>query len=403
MKKENSYFGLMESLGKDRQTAPESILLDGLRKLNVQICDNLIPFMDLFPYFSTIEAVETFQNKMLSNELSRVMEQDTPCLTFVQEHQYVSPDYIPRCVSNKLILDPGIFQIVSSDVFVFKNIERTHMNALILPNISRFIFINEESEWKNMCNTSDEPMHLVVKDGEDYVLEETNGVTDVILQNCKRRRKESDAYISEHEFTSRLLSSIRSSKLKGALVCDKAGSGKTWLMKSVSKQLATRAKKNVVFFIHIHEIFSELRNRNKLLNESESLEIVLNYSCESKLTSFLLQRYAMINNIEITFFMDGFEKLHAGPDLFCIEFLRSLNSFKNVQLIISSRPNMRSFLEQSFKIVSYDIMPLGTKLQIPIVITQPCEKFSGGDRAKVSQESEWYGAVRKLFQFQVNL
>lgn len=393
--KVNGYVGLLDGFRANGQTTPENILLSGLCKLHVEIFGTSLPIMDMFPYFSTSNAVETLQNQEIISELSRVMELDEPCLTFNQEIPELCPDYIPRCVSNKLKLDPAIFQTNVPDVFVFKDMDKRELNPSIPQNSSRFIFDNYKTDrnWKRLCDSAEGPIHLVAKEGEDYVLLESNGVTNAILKNSTRSRRETNAYVSENTLASRLMSS----SLKGALVCDIAGSGKTCLMKSLGRQLADGAQRNVVFFIQLPVFFKQLLDQDELPDETESLSFALNYSCKSRLASHFLERYAALNNIAITFFLDGFEKFDRGLE-HCIAFLTSLNSFQNVQVVVSSRINMRDFLERTFKIVSHDIMPFGVQPQTPEVVAQPCDKFFGTGRlteghGEDSKQSKRYGTL----------
>lgn len=76
---------------------------------------------------------------------------------------------------------------------------------------------------------------------------------------------------------------------------------------------------------------------------------------------------------------DGFDEIRDANVNRTNDFLRRLNELDNVRLLISSRPHMRSHLEQTFGVIAYDILPFTLEDQIKAMVGHWLNKWPAGD------------------------
>lgn len=105
--------------------------------------------------------------------------------------------YIPRSICNRILLDPELFRKDCTDVFVFNGIERNNLVVLVDPHVTRssstqrskvtcrHIYLDDEKDWDDILLHCKAPTHLVLKMDQDYVLQRTTRVTEIIRSHSK--------------------------------------------------------------------------------------------------------------------------------------------------------------------------------------------------------------------------
>lgn len=287
--------------------------------------------------------------------------------------------YIPRLISNRLLVDPGLFTEDCVDVFVFKGVARKALVELVHPHItrssstqlnlvsSRHIYLDDDEDWDDMILAAKVPIHMVLKEGEHFVLLRTTQVTDVLRSHSTNNKSTNkDAYISEEQLAIQVLSE---SKFNGALICDVPGMGKTWLMENLSRILQGMSVNLLVLFIQLSSFSKSLRDDNGVPFQTDPIKHVFKsvYSSTrfpSTLLHTLLEQQCRGSSISLVVLLDGFDEIRDDYVDRTTKFIQKLNNKQNIRVIISSRPHMRRHLEQTFGIVSYDMLPFAIEDQV---------------------------------------
>lgn len=163
----------------------------------------------------------------------------------------------------------------------------------------------------------------------------------------------------------------------GALVCDVPGMGKTWLMESLAIKYGATNENEIVMFLGLSKLSKVLSSQHNYLPFENALLFAIQQATKSKLVQFILLSPVVSN--KITFFLDGFDEII--PDLVenTTKYLKDLRKSSRVRLVISSRPHMREHLEKTFKLISYDILPLTREEQINSLFHRWQSKFQVED------------------------
>lgn len=353
-----------------------------LSRLYVRISRNTKPLSELFPNFTHADALDLLCNKDISLELEEIIKKKA-VLEFSENLTEPDQLYIPRSISNRLILDPKVFRMECFDVFVFKGIERGALAKLIRPFAarssvtqrslvtSRHIYLDDDEDWEDLEFVCESPLHLICKEECGFVLQKTTKVTDVLQHNVSTESKSKKAFIPEDSFVDQLVSDYGS---QGALICDVPGMGKTWLMQSLAFKLYAKLENCIVFFINLAafgnklcHVISELSDN---IIKTQALQLVLDFACTSRLAFQLMHRYAISSWLKMMFVFDGYDEINQAS-IDCITLiLVTLSKLENVQILVSSRPNMRTALQKTFNIISYDILPFGKDEQVNCVVGQ---------------------------------
>lgn len=402
----DGYSGIIEALKADLQTgawknlndAQETYLTssDNLDKttqqllnLPIQLSGSVLPLKDAFPEFTSEDAISLLRQAKLDAEFRHVVAQTTPVLCLDAVLPEPHPLYINRSISNRLVLDPKIFRFDCNDIFVFKGVARHKLQELIDPHVirsstqqlmmvtSRHIHLGDDDDWDDLVTIAKAPIHLVKLEGEDYVLMRSSEISSTICSNILNEERKKSAYISEDTFVKQL-----SSDEKGSLICDIPGMGKSWMLENLARKLRDLQQVGAahVFFVKLSEFSNHLGETHEAPVKHDALIFVLEYVLKSKLASHILSRRMQINgDIKGIFFLDGFDEVAENQVQKPTSFLKHLNDIKNVRLIVSSRPSMRTHLEKTFNVISYDILPFEKQEQIRYIHQIWQERLPNGD------------------------
>lgn len=341
--------------------------VNNLLELPITFAGNLLTLRDVFPYLSVDDAKELLANEEIKEELFETIDKDCEFIHLDGHLPDLQKLYIPRYISNRILLDSNDFLKNCNDVFVFKGIDRRDLVRLVEPYVTRsstnqrtkitcrHIFLEQDEDWDYLVLICRSPIHLVCKEDDYFILQNTTSVSGIRSTGTLIKRKHRNAYTSENKFVEQLL---QETDQAGALICDVPGMGKTWLMQSIAGKLRSKSNNSVVFFLEVAQLGQALSQHNTSTWDShQALEYLLDYSCNSKLTAKLLNKHAETNCLKLVFLFDGFDEIHSAYMEATRSFIASIRSYKHVLLIISSRPHMRNVLEHTFNVVSYDIHP----------------------------------------------
>lgn len=328
-----------------------------------------------FPNFTNEDARKILKDPEARKEFCKIVstEGDVPNLdgTLPEQHSC----YIPRFISNRFVIDPVLFKKECNDVFVFEGIpifalkklvgEHRHVTSSSTEQGSvtkRYIYLDDEEDWDDMVAISYYPIHWIYKENDHYVLKRTTHVTDILRCHEKNQFRSQDAYISEDDFT---VNWIFEPKSNCAIICDVPGMGKSLLLENLARSIRCRSPDVLVFYIQLSS-FSKFLADKPPSHESE-LNIVVQYASASRIAWMLLEPKKRKNNTKV-FILDGFDEIRGSYLDQTTRFLENLSKECNVKLLISSRPHMRSHLEQTFGVISYDILPFGTGDQVKAMV-----------------------------------
>lgn len=400
----NGYHGLMEALEANKQTGALKILQEApqlhasssknleylaelLLNFPVQMSGVVKPLQELLPAFTCKDALEALQTPQIRKEFLILRDQQSCSIdldgTIPVQHKL----YIPRYISNRIMLEKSVFGKKVEDVFVFHGIGRTDLARLTHPHLTRsstsqrncitcrHLFLDDEEDWDDLLLVTEKPMHMIKKEGDDYVLHRSTEVTDTILNHTISRCIDKAAYISEEDFLNQLEFGSNS---KGALLCDIPGMGKTWLMESLCRKFRQETPQALIFLIQLSRLGRSLDDFQKLPKDGDTLKHMFKIACKSKLSGYILTNFVQTTYTDVVFFLDGFDEIRDSHVSRTTRFLKDLNREENVNLIISSRPHMRYHLEKTFNLVSFDILPFGREEQVAAVIGQWQENAKAG-------------------------
>lgn len=278
----------------------------------VRLSGRITLLRNIFPDLTIEKIKQILRGPDLNREFNGILEEEATPLPLGREELCVNKTYIPRSISNRLLLDPKIFRMKCSDVFVFQGIERTDLCRLVEPNVirsstnqrtkitSRYIYLDDDEDLCDLVMVCKSPIHLVSREGEHFMLKRSSKITENVLESTLKVRREKDAFISEDEFVDQILGEESS---RGALVCDVPGMGKTWLMQTIATKLQMKSDKSVVIFVSLSPFGKFLRGQNNQLSVdgSDILKYILKYSCSSNLVVVLLLELARQNTARFIF------------------------------------------------------------------------------------------------------
>lgn len=386
----------MEGLKQSTQTGAWNILLNGpvglsptsppgameikqILKGQVNSTRAKKPFCKVFPDISIDDITESLKSDELNREFHFILANGSCTLTLHDGIPQQSPQYISRCLSNKVFLDPAVFKLDIQDVFVYKGISSEEVNNLVKPSISqgsmvqrcfitcRHILLEDDEDWDDMALVCVSPMHLVSKEGDDYVMIRSTKLPQHLLTRVGN--KDSRRYISEDQFVEQFVSNTEN---KVAILCDLPGAGKTFLMENLAAKISGRDGANyaAIFYIQMESLNKFFEGQLAATTKEMALSSLLGVGCRSKLTGSLLYKQNQKHQNTFLFILDGFEDIRDSFIERTLAFLDILNSNSTVQLIISSRPGNRVCLEKTFNIVSYELLPFNKDEQVSAIVGQ---------------------------------
>lgn len=398
--KEGGYDGLIETLNESMQKATMDFLQRGnsnhvlaastgshvktLLGMPVEIAGSVKILQEAFPSVSHSDARELLDHKEIKQEMVQLLQNSVPL-----KLQEIVPQparfYIPRLISNRPALNQDIFRLDCPDVFVFKGVERNELVKLVHPHVtrssntqqfaltSRHIYLDDDNDWEALKLVTKTPMHLVQKVNDHYILQCSTQVTRTLVDSVVGKIPSNVKFMHEDDFVD-LMTFKSDTQL--FIVCDLPGMGKTLLMDGIAHKIQQKSFKTVVIKIKPRQIVTQLKELNKFNESSAVLYLILEITCKSPLAAHLLQKISDRNEIKIIFFLDGLEEINQNFVEPNVSFLKLLIRNRNVQLIISSRLHMRTFLETTFNSISYKILPFAREQQVQCVVGHWCEKDS---------------------------
>lgn len=133
-------------------------------------------------------------------------------------------------------------------------------------------------------------------------------------------------------------------------------------MESLALKLREQSQ-SFVFFTDLSSLSDFLADQKPTTQENNVLKTVLYYMSNSELSSYLLCNHAGTNGQRIVLVLDGFDEINQANIHIAKSALATLPNEDKVQIIMSSRPNMRETTETTFNLISYDNLPFGREEQ----------------------------------------
>lgn len=269
-----------------------------LLNLPVEMFGTVSKLLEVFPNINTDDMHEILKSPHVRKELFEIVKKEDVLrmdVTLPKPHRL----YIPRSISNRLLLDPIVFKLECTDVFVFKGIDRSDLVKLASPHATRssttqrsivtcrHIYLDNVEDWDDMTLVCKTPIHLVFKEDQQYVLQCTTKVTDILRRHCKPQSRSEDAYISEEDFIIKFFCN-RDNKV--VLLCDVPGMGKSWLMESLARLLKKKSSNVHIFLIQLPSFSTYLAKFDKLKKQKDALKLVFEFQFSSKLAQSLLEK-----------------------------------------------------------------------------------------------------------------
>lgn len=164
-----------------------------------------------------------------------------------------------------------------------------------------------------------------------------------------------------------------------ALICDVPGMGKTWLMESLVRSIRNDSHDSLVFYIQLSPFSQFLAETVNSTDAEDVLDVLFEYVLNSTLSRKLWGQQCNKNDIHLTVVLDGFDEIRDDQVGSTAKFLTNLNISGKVTMVISSRPHMRPYLEETFNAMSYDILPFAIEDQVKTVVEHWREVWPSGD------------------------
>lgn len=147
--------------------------------------------------------------------------------------------------------------------------------------------------------------------------------------------------------------------------------GKTLLLASLGSSLSALYSGSLVTFISLQKLFENIGRPLPSMDENEedfSSEIFRQItSCPEYST--LLQNLAMKKFIKIELLFDAFDEIQMHEVEWmkrCLKLL--LKRFTTVRIYITSRPHMKTELEETLGVIAYDMLPFNNQNQVDFLI-----------------------------------
>lgn len=187
----------MEALKASLQTDAFQILNLGLINgraqdfldLNIDIFSTTGKIKDVFNSVTLQEVKELFKCEQIQKDYERISNSDVEMLRLDGNLPQPRQLYISRSISNRVVLDPKVFRMSCSDVFVFKGLSRMELVKLVGTNIQRssesqllkitcrHIYLEDEGDWDDLVEISEAPLHLISMERRT-VIEDSNVEAD---------------------------------------------------------------------------------------------------------------------------------------------------------------------------------------------------------------------------------
>lgn len=382
----NGFDELQEALQATRQTGASDILQVGntgwnkLEDLRVQLgVGGEVLLKELIP-------LDDIHSHILSEETKRLLKElydkQISVLKLDEDLQKENSFYIKRSLSNRLFLDPKIFTLDISAVFVFEGIRRSDLAKFIEPYTaicsstimqqkytrSRHILLDKLEDWDDLITmTAPSAIHLVRREDENFVLQTSVRGTEKIREHSIKSNRTTEIYVKEDEFVSQLQDGYAA---KGACLCDVPGMGKTWLIRSIARQIQAKCQNAAVFVVQMSLLSEYLNETNWTIDENDPILTILEFACSTSLAARILNQFVQQNGKKLYLFLDGLDEVRPSQLELTKLFLKSLGKFDKgtVATVISTRPPLRGFLEKVFGVISYDILPFEKEEQISALI-----------------------------------
>lgn len=246
--------------------------------------------------------------------------------------------YIPRLLSNNLILDKSIFEKDCCDVFVFKGMERYQISKLADDKnqdsvssdtqraeiTSRFIFLAFIEDWEAIRKIANVPAHLIIYEPDEnrYILEDSNQWSEIL--QFSENDTNPTCIISEDEFIQQTLCHQRAKSF--VCILDMPGMGKTELLASIARKILDTRKKYVTAFVKLAGLINKTERPLRCIkNPSKYLTSLLSHITPS--TNTIILRSLIENNfIRIQFIFDEFDELQPEERKYVLHLMKQITS-----------------------------------------------------------------------------
>lgn len=217
-----------------------------------------------------------------------------------------------------------------------------------------------------------------------YNLQRSTFITATVFNNSTRCRKYDGAYITEEVLVDSMITNTENNVV---CVCDMPGMGKSCLLESLAKTLQSKVTNNdMVLFISLANFSEHLEKQ--MLGPDDHLSLLLKFTFPLHLESNLARRLISEGNGTIYVFLDGLDEVNPKSFTKVSNYLIDLLRSSNIKICMSSRLNKRTFLEETFGVVSYDIMPFPAKDQLFYVTEFWKQLYPQTDNDKLKELAE---------------
>lgn len=385
--KQNAYMALIEALGHTGQVKARNLLtalyrinatetglgLDAaeeLLRMKVEFHGKVLAVKDLLPHLTLVSSLCVFHCPEKRMEFIQLRLQNKRISGLQRNVSKPHPLYRTRWLSTRSIVNPVSFRNQKyNDIFLFQGVSVNELSYLADPHnvqtstdwcrrkveTCRFISLDGEDHRDFIFESSKGPVHLICKEGNNFVLLQTNNFS---TQTNSWLRQEMADYVelSEASFVTNVL---LGSKYQGVCFCHCSGEGKSLLLASLARKLQEQNPGTIYFLVELSKLAKNLRDFHLMTESYDGLLKLLEFCCSSKLNGFIMHQYVQQGMDKIYFFMDGLDELSIDSQKNMIKFLKDIrNNYPGrIVLIISSGVHSRNDLEKILNVTSFDILP----------------------------------------------
>ncbi|XP_065562277.1 uncharacterized protein LOC136028392 [Artemia franciscana] len=180
-----------------------------------------------------------------------------------------------------------------------------------------------------------------------------------------RKYVKSGRSLIDHYSESEFLDHIKEQKV--IIISDTAGMGKTTVLTSLSEKIKDKYPSKWMIRIDLIKHSDQLNILNNQVNSSQfngdqAIDFLLNrlLKLDDGLEKKLLEnnlRFGSVDGVQVVILIDGFDEIAPDYKDIVINLLAELKKTKLERLLVTTRPNMKTDLENTFGVLAYDLEP----------------------------------------------
>lgn len=268
------------------------------------------------------------------------------------------PYYISRTLQLRRRLASEAIHSSSKDVFVFKNVSRSTLSLLakgepteVSKNLTkrltaRFIVLEHDDDFLDICNISHTPVHLFSYEHGNYNHIKSFGASSPFPVILEHEQEE----VLEEQFVC-LVDALNMSAVS---IADVPGMGKSTLLASI----ANARKKLVPNIITVFISISTLVNTHSSIGlETVDFEIIASYLTNDPFIKVLLIRVFSYHQTRLELYLDGLDEIFESQLDMLMHILAIFAKNQKIKVFIASRYHNKHIAEEIFGVCSVTLQP----------------------------------------------